>query len=87
MLSAGLRVAEAMFRSKPLADKIHSRVFPKADMDMQDPKDREGYLRAHTGTKYHPCGTAALGQVVVERLKVFGVRGLRCKHRSLARIR
>lgn len=64
ILSVGLRVADAMFRSKPLANKILSRVFPKADMDMQDPGQREQYLRAHTGTEYHPCGTAALGQVV-----------------------
>ena len=83
MLSVGLRVADAMFRSKPLADKIHSRVFPKADMDMQDPKQREEYLRAHTGTEYHPCGTAALGQVVDERLKVFGVRSLRVVDASI----
>ena len=77
MLSVGMRVADAMFQSKPLANKIRSRIFPKANMDMQDPGQREEYLRAHTGTEYHPCGTAALGQVVDERLKVFGVRGLR----------
>ena len=63
MLSVGIRVADAMFQSKPLANKIRSRVFPKAEMDMQDPAQREEYLRAHTGTEYHPCGTAALGQV------------------------
>lgn len=84
MLSVGLRVADAMFRSNPLADKIRSRVFPKADMDMQDPKQREEYLRAHTRTEYHPCGTAAaLGQVIDERLKVFGVRGLRVVDASI----
>ena len=83
MLSVGIRVADAMFQSKPLANKIRSRVFPKADMDMQNPEQREEYLRAHTGTEYHPCGTAALGQVVDERLKVFGVRGLRIVDASI----
>ena len=83
MLSVGIRVADAMSRNKPLADKIHSRVFPKADMDMQDPRQREEYLRAHTGSEYHPCGTAALGQVVDEQLKVFGVRGLRVVDASI----
>ena len=77
ILSVGIRVADEMFQSKPLADKIRSRVFPKATMDMQNPSEREEYLRAHTGTEYHPCGTAALAQVVDEQLKVFGVRGLR----------
>ena len=83
MLSVGMRVADAMFQSKPLADKIRSRVFPKSDMDMQDPAQREEYLRAHTGTEYHPCGTAALGQVVDERLRVFGVQGLRVVDASI----
>lgn len=83
ILSVGIRVADAMFRSKPLANKIRSRAFPKADMDMQDPGQREQYLRAHTGTEYHPCGTAALGQVVDEQLKVFGVRGLRVVDASI----
>ncbi len=83
MLSVGVRVADAMFRTKPLADKIHSRVFPKADMDMQDPSQREEYLRGHTGGEYHPCGTAALGQVVDEKLKVFGVQGLRVVDASI----
>lgn len=77
MLSVGIRVADAMFRREPLATKIRSRAFPDAATDMQDPRQREDYLRAHTGTEYHPCGTAALGQVVDERLRVFGVRGLR----------
>ena len=83
ILSVGIRVADAMFRSEPLAKKIRSRVFPKADMDMQDPRQREEYLRGHTGTEYHPCGTAALGQVVDERLKVFGARGLRVVDASI----
>lgn len=28
-------------------------------------------------TEYHPCGTCAIGQVVDEKLKVHGVKGLR----------
>lgn len=83
ILSVGLRVADEMFRSKPLADKIRSRAFPEPDMDMRDPGQREKYLRAHTGTEYHPCGTAALGQVVDERLRVFGVQGLRVVDASI----
>lgn len=52
-------------------------------MDMQDPNQREEYLRAHTGTEYHPCGTAALAQVVDEQLKVFGVQRLRVVDASI----
>lgn len=83
VLSVGIRVADAMFRHEPLATKIRSRAFPPAAVDMQDPGQREGYLRAHTGTEYHPCGTAALGQVVDERLRVFGVRRLRVADASI----
>lgn len=60
-LSVGIRVADEMFAQKPLSDKIKSRVFPKATVDMSDAHQREEYIRAHTGTEYHPCGTAALG--------------------------
>ncbi len=83
ILSVGLRIADEMFRSQPLADKVRSRAFPKVDMDMRDPSQREEYLRAHTGTEYHPCGTAALGQVVDEQLKVFSVQGLRVVDASI----
>ena len=72
-LSAGPRIADKMFRTKPLADAVRARVFQVPDMDMNDPAQREDYPRKHTGTEYHPCGTAALGQVVNERLRVFSV--------------
>ena len=35
------------------------------------------YVRNHVSTQYHLIGTASMGQVVDERLKVFGVKGLR----------
>ena len=83
VLSVGLRIADEMFRTKPLADAVRARVFPAPDMDMDDPAQREDYLRKHTGTEYHPCGTAALGQVVDERLRVFNVDRLRVVDASI----
>ena len=83
ILSVGLRIADEMFRTKPLADAVRARVFPAPDMDMDDPAQREDYLRKHTGTEYHPCGTAALGQVVDERLRVFSVDRLRVVDASI----
>ena len=59
ILSVGLRIADKMFRTKPLADAVRARVFPASDLDMNDPAQREDYLRKHTGTEYHPCGRAA----------------------------
>lgn len=83
VLSVGLRIADEMFRTKPLADSVRARVFPAPDMDMDDPAQREDYLRKHTGTEYHPCGTAALGQVVDDRLRVFNVDRLRVVDASI----
>ena len=41
VLSVGLRVADQMSRTKPLADKIRSRAFPSPKMDINDPGQRE----------------------------------------------
>lgn len=83
ILSVGLRIADEMFRTQPLADRVRSRVFPQPSVDINDPSQREEYLRAHTGTEYHPCGTAVLGQVVDGKLKVFDIERLRVADASI----
>lgn len=82
-MSVGLRTADEIFRTQPLTDRVHSRVFPQPSVDINDHSKRKDYRRAHTGTKYHPCGTAALGQVVDEKLKVFDVERLRVADASV----
>ena len=82
VLSVGLRIADEMFRTKPLADVVRARVFPAPDMDIDDFAQREDYIRKHTGTEYHLCGTAASG-VVDERLRVFNVARLRVVDASI----
>ncbi|KAL9608482.1 MAG: hypothetical protein Q9167_006690 [Letrouitia subvulpina] len=77
ILSAGVRVADRVFQCSPLVEKVKGRVFPEAEMDMNDAPLREAYIRRHTRTEYHPVGTAGLGRVVDENLSVFGVKGLR----------
>ena len=77
VLSVGLRLADQVFRTAPLADKIRARVFPPPEMDVEDPAARERYLRGHSGSEYHGIGTAGLGRVVDERLRVLGVSRLR----------
>lgn len=77
VLSAGVRIADRVFQSSPLAEKVKGRVFPKAEIDVHDTSLREAYVRHHTRTEYHPIGTAGLGRVVDENLRVFGVEGLR----------
>ncbi|MFD0852131.1 GMC oxidoreductase, partial [Actinomadura adrarensis] len=40
-------------------------------------RDAERFVREHCSTFFHTCGTAALGSVVDESLKVFGTESLR----------
>ena len=62
---------------KPLKEKIKGRVFPPANVDLEDISARRAYVRRHTRTEYHPIGTAGLGRVVDSNLKVLGVGRLR----------
>lgn len=75
--SIGLRIADEVMRASPLAEKIKGRVFPAEDANWNDAEVRADYIRGHAGTQYHPVGTAALGSVVDNELRVFGVDGLR----------
>ena len=75
--SVGLRIVDQVFRTSPLVEKIKGRIFPPEEADFNDPEVRAEYIRGHAGTQYHPIGTAALGTVVDDNLRVIGVDGLR----------
>ncbi|ETN44009.1 uncharacterized protein HMPREF1541_10874 [Cyphellophora europaea CBS 101466] len=75
--SIGLRAADEVFRTSPLAEQIKGRVFPSQNIDLGDAENRASYIREHAGTQYHPIGTAALGSVVSDSLRVIGVDRLR----------
>jgi len=47
ILFVGLRVADEMFGTNPLADRVKARVFPSPDTDMSDPAQRAHYLCEH----------------------------------------
>jgi choline dehydrogenase-like flavoprotein len=46
-------------------------------MSLETEEDRIKALREHISTQYHLIGTASMGEVVDERLRVKGVKGLR----------
>ena len=75
--SIGLRVADEVFRKEPIASKIKHRVYPPESCDFESLEDRDSYVRGHAGTQYHPIGTAAIGSVVDNSLRVRGVNNLR----------
>ena len=75
--SIGIRIADEVFQSGPLASVIKHRVYPPESCDLTSLVERDEYVRGHAGTQYHPVGTAAIGSVVDSSLQVFGVKGLR----------
>ena len=77
------RIAEA----GPLARVIRREVRPGPDA--ADPAALTDYIRAASGSVFHPCGTCAMGPdpetgaVVDARLKVHGLEGLRVADASI----
>lgn len=77
MLGRGVRIAERVLRTEPLARHVTAVLTPPPD---QDGPAFEAYLREHANPTYHPIGTCRMGsdaQAVVDpSLHVRGVRGL-----------
>ena len=84
-MAAAQRFAHKICSTRPLADIIVKRVFPPAPT-YEDPEmeDFASWTRETTMTDWHPVGTCAMGGhegidggVVDDRLRVYGVEGLR----------
>lgn len=83
ILSTGLTALDKITKTEPLASKIAQRVFPSPDFDMNDSNAREEYIRRHISHEWHPVGSCSMGEVVDERLRVLGVKGLRVVDASI----
>lgn len=77
ILAAGLELIERVIQSPMLRDQIRRRIQPEPFVNLSDRKQAETEVWRRCMTEYHPCGSCAMGDVVDERLKVKGVRGLR----------
>jgi len=73
--------SQKLVNTRPLKDLIQKRVSPHAEANEEDTKE---WLMENTIVDWHPVGTCAMGGkegieggVVDERLRVYGVRGLR----------
>ncbi|OOQ83687.1 putative choline dehydrogenase [Penicillium brasilianum] len=81
----GQRMAERISQTEPLAKIIQKRVFPPlSENSTLEQSVHEEFVSNYTVTDWHPVGTCAMGGregaktgVVDERLRVYGVRGLR----------
>ena len=86
------RFADKITRTEPLSSIIVQRSFPpeRSDGQAAQEEDFSDWVRANTITDWHPVGTCAMGGdegikagVVDERLKVYGVEGLRVVDASI----
>lgn len=76
----GLEMIAKMAETSPLKEKLKRRYHPE-ELDMEDRKSVEKYLRKTLATEYHPIGSVAMGKegvgAVDDRLKVWGAKGVR----------
>jgi choline dehydrogenase-like flavoprotein len=77
VLAAGVRFADRVFKSVQLEGKVGKRVDPPPEVDLDDENAARQFVRDRIVSYHHALGTCAMGQVVDERLRVKGVRGLR----------
>ena len=77
VLCAAVKAAEKCFEVPCLKERVTDRQIPPPEIDLGDEKQLEDYVRTHSNTEYHLFGTAAMGKVVDDRLRVKGVDGLR----------
>ncbi|KIW05595.1 uncharacterized protein PV09_03467 [Verruconis gallopava] len=77
MLAAGIAWMDKVSKHPLLQKSLGDRVLPPKDYALDTEQARMDYVRNHVSTQYHLIGTASMGQVVDDRLNVYGVRGLR----------
>ena len=85
VMAAAQRFGHKICSTSPLSNIVRSRVFPAPSKDTtSDDEDFSTWVRDSTTTDWHPVGTCAMGGhqrirggVVNDRLRVYGVKGLR----------
>ncbi|KAL2864391.1 GMC family oxidoreductase [Aspergillus lucknowensis] len=77
VMVAGVKFMDKCFRSPHVADQMGRRVNPPASVDIEDAEQVKAYVQDNILIFNHILGTCAMGEVVDERLRVKGVRGLR----------
>jgi choline dehydrogenase-like flavoprotein len=70
----GVRIAMEV-NAQPALQEVCRDAFVVPESDCED--DIVDFVKRHTGTVFHPVGTCAMGSVVDDELRVYGVEGLR----------
>jgi choline dehydrogenase len=82
-----IRLTREIFGQAAMAPYVKSEIQPGAGV--QTDADLDAFIRAHTESAYHPCGTARMGRrddpmaVVDPECRVIGVKGLRVADSSI----
>jgi len=84
ILAAGIRWMDRVANRPVLKKSLGERIQPPQDASLKTEEERVEYVRNHVSTQYHLIGTATMGEVVDERLKVKGVKKLRVVDASVS---
>jgi choline dehydrogenase len=85
-LVKGTQIGLDILQAKPFDAYRGGMLYP---VERNNPKQIEAFLRDHSDTEYHPCGTCKMGPlddplaVVDAQLRVHGVQGLRVVDTSI----
>jgi len=77
ILAAGIDWLNKVSQRPILKDQLAERLIPPESGSLDTEEDRIEYVRNHISTQYHLCGSAGMGEVVDDHLRVKGTKGLR----------
>lgn len=75
ILATGLKWLDEVSKHPLLKKSIGERVLPPPENTLETEEQRIEYVKNHISTQYHLIGTAALGEVVDNRLRVVSGKG------------
>lgn len=83
ILAAGLKWLDQVTKTRVLKKSLGERVQPAPSVSLESESARINVIRDYISTQYHLIGTVSMGEVVDDRLKVKGVKGLRVVDASI----
>jgi choline dehydrogenase-like flavoprotein len=75
VLAAGLKWLDEVSKHPLVAKSLGERVLPPPENTLATEEQRVEYVKNHISTQYHLIGTAAMGEVVNDRLQVIDGKG------------
>jgi len=75
ILAAGLKWLDEVSKHPLVKDSLGERILPPPSSSLETEDQRVEYVKNHISTQYHLIGTAAMGEVVDDRLRVMDGKG------------